>query len=65
MTTYTFGRAFYLMKYGGKTLKSQRTSYRVLGNDLWEFQETLNIWVLSLNIYADEIMGNWEEVFSA
>jgi hypothetical protein len=50
------------MKYGGKILKSQRTSYRIIGNDLWEFQEELSLWVLCLNIYADEIMGNWEEV---
>jgi hypothetical protein len=63
MRTYTFGRAFYLMKYGRKTLKSQRTSYRILGNDLWEFHEELNTWILCLHIYADEIMGNWEEVF--
>jgi hypothetical protein len=62
MRTYTFGRAFYLMKYGGKICKSTRTSYRIINDTIWEFNDSLNSWVICLHIYSDEVMGSWEEV---
>jgi hypothetical protein len=60
--TYTFSRALYLMRYGGKKMKSDRTIYEVYKGELYEFVEPLDSWVLSLKIYAEEIMGSWIEV---
>lgn len=53
METYTFSRALYLMRYGGKKMRSDRANYKVIDDELFEWSAGLNSWVLSLVIYAE------------
>ena len=59
--TYTFSRALHLMRYGGLTMASSRTQYKLFRGKLIELHEQLG-WIECLHIYADEIMGSWIEV---
>ena len=49
--TYTFSRALRMMRYGGAIMKSDRASYYVKDEELYEFNTALNGFILALNIY--------------
>lgn len=59
--TYTFSRALHMMRYGGATMRSERTCYKLYHGKLIELHNQLG-WIECSQIYAHEIMGSWVEV---
>lgn len=60
--TYTFNRAFFMMRYGDKIMMCTNSNKIYKVNDIHIMEKVFDEFIVTPYIYSKELMGSWVEV---